>query len=161
MGLFNNLKDATYSKRGNYMEPNARYLLELMGIEVGKTFGGDEHCIFTFKVVETSATKDKPGDEVSFYCANYGKAKPNFLGNVKKVMVALYGTINGQPVSPNDIGEPEAEALMGVKGALAGTPVAGALPGTAAAGTRVEARTKQTMTKAKTEFTVIDFYPVI
>ena len=154
MGLFKNLKDATYTKRGTYMEPNARYVLELLQLETGTTFGGDEHFIASFKIIETSAESQRPGDEVNYYCGNYGKGKANFLGNVKKVFVALYGTMNGSPVNPSDIGE--AEALM-----LAHPTITGALPGTAAKGVRVEARTKGTKTKAGNDFTVIEFFPVI
>jgi hypothetical protein len=156
MGLFKNLKDATYTKRGTYMEPNARYVLELLQLETGTTFGGDEHFIASFKIIETSAESQRPGDEVNYYCGNYGKGKANFLGNVKKVFVALYGTMNGSPVNPSDIGEAEAEALM-----LAHPTIPGALPGTAAKGVRVEARTKGTKTKAGNDFTVIEFFPVI
>ena len=160
MSLFKDLKNATYAKHGNYLDGGTvhgsgyEYTLELVKFETGKTFAGDEHFIGTYRVIDTSSPRHKPGDEVNIYCANYGKAKANFLGNVKKQMVAIYSTMAKSPVDPAEIGETEANLLMepGKK--------AGALPGTHAEGTRVKARTKLTLTKNKTDFTVVDLDPV-
>jgi len=160
MSLFKNLKDASYAKHGNYLDGGTvhgtgfDYLLDLVRFETGKTFQGEEHFIGTYKVISTNSPRHKPGDEVTVYNGNYGKAKANFLGNVKKQMVAVYGTMSRSAVDPAEIGEAEAEELMKP------SEKPGALPGTKAEGTRVKARTKLIKTKGGTDFTVVDLDPV-
>lgn len=154
MGLFSNMKDASYAQTGTYMTPNCTYTLELVSVIQGqKKTTQEEYVVATFKVVETDAT-NKIGSEVSYFVGNSGASKLNFLGNVKKLVVALCGSLSGHNVDPSLVGEAEILGLL----EPASTP--GALKGTMAAGTQVRCRTKAVKTRAGGDFTVHDFEPV-
>lgn len=153
MGLFSKMKDASYSQTGIYMAPNANYVLELVSAITGeKKTTGDEYFVATFKVIE-SDSEHKPGTEVSYFVGNSGASKMSFLGNVKKLVTALCGSLSGAHVNPSQVGE--AEVLSLLEPATASSP-----PGTMAAGTQVRCRTKAVKTKSGGDFTVHDFEPI-
>lgn len=152
MGLFANLKTATYAKGGTYMTPNCTYTLKLKQLEQNEVFGGTNNFIGTFEVLETDSTEHKIGSEVSYYVGDKGDSKLNFLGNVKRLLVALCGTMAGAPVDPSEIGEAEYLELMKPK-------AVGSLPGTAAEGVIVKVKTRGVKTKKAQPFTVHDFSP--
>lgn len=156
MGLFSKMKEATYSQTGTYLTPNCTYTLKLVSAIVGaKQVTGDEYFVATFEVLETDDATTKIGAERSYFVGNFGNSKLSFLGNVKKLVVALCGSLGNEPVDPADVGEQDVLDLL-KPGAAPGSA-----PGTMAAGALVKCKTKGVKTKAKTDFTVHDFEPVI
>lgn len=153
MGLFSKMKDASYSQSGVYMAPNCNYTLELVSAITGeKKTTGDEYFVATFTVID-SDSEHKPGTEVSYFVGNSGASKMSFLGNVKKLVTALCGSLKGEHVNPSEVGEAEVLDLLE-------PATKTSAPGTMAAGTRVKCRTKAVKTKLGGDFTVHDFEPV-
>lgn len=153
MGLFSAMKDASYSQSGTYMTPNCSYVLRLVSVVQGqKKTTQEDYVVATFEVLETDAA-NKIGSEVSYFVGNSGASKLNFLGNVKKLVVAVCGSLAGKAVDPSQVGEDETVSLFEPS-------QPGAMKGTLAAGVVVRCRTKAVKTRAGGDFTVHDFEPV-
>lgn len=154
MGLFSKMKEATYSKSSVFLTPNHSYTLKVIRAEVGSKFTGDEFFVTNFEVLESSAPEHKIGSEVSYLIPNFGAGKTMFLGNVKKVIVSICGSLAGSEVDPADVGEQDVLDILkpGPNSTEAGTMAAGVV---------VTCKTKGIITKgAGKHFTIHDFQPV-
>jgi hypothetical protein len=164
-GLFRGMKEASFSQGGNYMEPDQSFDLE---VDLLRTFNDkltEKVDIFVadFKVIGTTSSRptNAPGQIVNYYTDDKG-GHPMFLGNIKALMVAIYGSLMGRVVSPDEIGEEEAEALFGMPTDKDGNVVPGSLPGTMARGVHIRCQTRTILTKKERKpFTVHSWFPII
>jgi len=162
-GLFKGMKDAKFNAGGNYMEANHTYDLEVSVLRVFNDRNG-KLDIFVGDFIVLGTTSDspqtKPGSTVNYYTDDK-EGREMWLGNIKALMVAIYGSVQGEPVSADSIGEDEAEALMGMPTDANGVALPGGLPGTMSRGVRIRCQTRGIITKVKkTPFTVHNWFPV-
>ncbi len=144
MGFFDNLKSAKLTERGNYLEPNAEYVLEVVKTKQIRTDSKGDAFVVDFKVLSTTGTRHRVGEEVNWY---QGMQSRPAMGAIKQFLYAVLGKAPDKP-------DPEVEDHIV-------TLAEEAISLNTLAGQKVKCKTVQIKTKEKgTDFTRHDFRPV-